>query len=90
MMIRPRANYGESASDMVAEINDEINAESRTDTNTGINAVSSAETHEDSIDQTLSAPESNQRNGSTWLFVVIALVVGFAIGAGYVSHRASS
>ncbi len=49
-----------------------------------------SETNEDSIDETLSAPETNQRNGSNWLFVAIALIVGFALGAGYVSYRASS
>ena len=38
----------------------------------------------------VSAPEATERTGSTYLFVVIALVVGFAIGAGYVSHRAGS
>jgi hypothetical protein len=38
----------------------------------------------------LSTPESNQRTGSTWLFVAIALIVGFALGAGYVHYRASS
>jgi hypothetical protein len=38
----------------------------------------------------LSIPESNQRTGSTWLFVAIALIVGFALGAGYVHYRASS
>jgi len=37
----------------------------------------------------LSTPESNQRTGSTWLFVAIALIVGFALGAGYVNYRAS-
>jgi hypothetical protein len=35
----------------------------------------------------ISAPEATERTGSTYLFVVIALVVGFALGAGYVSHR---
>jgi len=48
------------------------------------------ENDEDGIDETLSAPETNQRNGSTWLFVAIALIVGIALGAGYVSYRASS
>ncbi len=53
-----------------------------------------AEIHEE-IDEgiseeTMSAPESNQRSGSTWLFVAIALIIGFALGAGYVSYRASS
>lgn len=42
------------------------------------------------IEETLSTPESNQRNGSTWLFVAIALVLGFALGAGYISYRTSS
>ncbi|MFN2140585.1 MAG: hypothetical protein ACK2U5_08895 [Candidatus Promineifilaceae bacterium] len=35
----------------------------------------------------ISTPEATERTGSTYLFVVIALVVGFALGAGYVSHR---
>ena len=48
------------------------------------------ENDEDDIDETFSAPETNQRNGSTWLFVAIALIVGIALGAGYVSYRASS
>jgi uncharacterized protein HemX len=48
------------------------------------------ESDEAVIEETLSTPESNQRNGSTWLFVAIALVVGFALGAGYISYRASS
>ena len=34
--------------------------------------------------------ETNQRNGSSWLFLGIALVVGFAMGAGYVSYKTSS
>ena len=38
----------------------------------------------------VSAAEANERSGSTALFVVIALVVGFAIGAGYISHRTGS
>lgn len=37
-----------------------------------------------------STPETNQRNGSTWLFLGIALVVGFAMGAGYVSYKTSA
>lgn len=37
-----------------------------------------------------STPQANQRAGSTILFVVVALIVGFAVGAGYVSHRAGS
>ena len=37
-----------------------------------------------------STAETNQRIGSTILFVIVALVVGFAVGAGYVSHRAGS
>ncbi len=37
-----------------------------------------------------SAAEANERTGSTILFVVIAIVVGFAIGAGYISHRTGS
>ena len=49
-----------------------------------------SEINGDSIDETLSAPETNQRNGSTWLFVAIALIAGFALGAGYVSYKASS
>lgn len=38
----------------------------------------------------ISSPEATERTGSTYLFVVIALVVGFALGAGYVSHRTGS
>jgi hypothetical protein len=34
--------------------------------------------------------EANERSGSTALFIVIAVVAGFAIGAGYVNHRTSS
>ncbi len=34
--------------------------------------------------------ETNQRIGSTVLFVIVALIVGFAVGAGYVSHKAGS
>ncbi|NCF64363.1 MAG: hypothetical protein GWP61_00215 [Chloroflexi bacterium] len=37
----------------------------------------------------LSTPESNQRTGSNWLFVAIALIAGFALGAGYFHYRAS-
>jgi hypothetical protein len=37
-----------------------------------------------------STAETNQRIGSTILFVLVALVVGFAVGAGYVSYRAGS
>jgi hypothetical protein len=58
-------------------------------TNDSTNEIVS-EINEDSINETLSAPETNQRTGSTWLFVAIALIVGFALGAGYVSYRASS
>ncbi len=35
----------------------------------------------------VSSPEATERTGTTYLFVVIALVIGFALGAGYVSHR---
>jgi hypothetical protein len=49
-----------------------------------------SEINEDSPNEILSTPETNQRNGSTWLFVAIALIVGFALGAGYVSYKASS
>ncbi len=35
---------------------------------------------------TLSTAESNQRIGSTWLFVIIALIAGIALGAGYISY----
>lgn len=38
----------------------------------------------------VSVAETTERTGSTLLFVVMALVVGFAIGAGYVSHRTGS
>ncbi len=38
----------------------------------------------------VSEAESTERTGSTALFIVIALVVGFALGAGYVSHRTGS
>ena len=37
-----------------------------------------------------SAAEATEKSGSTALFVVMALVVGFAFGAGYVSHRTGS
>ena len=63
----------DDTSEIVAEINEEINEEN----------------NEDSSAEALSAPETNQRNGSTWLIVAIALVVGFALGAGYVSYRSS-
>jgi hypothetical protein len=35
----------------------------------------------------VSTAETNERYGSNVLFIVITLVVGFAIGAGYVNHR---
>ena len=35
----------------------------------------------------VSTAEANQRSGSNALFVIMALIVGFAVGAGYVSHR---
>jgi hypothetical protein len=38
----------------------------------------------------VSTAETNERNGSNVLFIVITLVVGFAIGAGYVNHRTGS
>ena len=38
----------------------------------------------------ISTAEATERSGSTYLFVVIALVLVFAIGAGYVSHRTDS
>lgn len=40
--------------------------------------------------EALTLAEENERNGSTALFVIIALVAGFALGAGYVSHRTGS
>lgn len=35
----------------------------------------------------VSTAEANERSGSNALFIFVALIVGFAIGAGYVSHR---
>lgn len=43
-----------------------------------------------STGNTLSTAEANQRAGSTWLFVVVALVAGIALGAGYISYRTGS
>ncbi len=43
-----------------------------------------------STGNTLSTAEANQRAGSTWLFVIIALVAGIALGAGYISYRTGS
>lgn len=39
---------------------------------------------------TLSTAEVNQRTGSTWLFVIIALIAGVALGAGFISYRTGS
>jgi hypothetical protein len=38
----------------------------------------------------VSTPVATERGGSTALFVVVALVVGIALGAGYVSYRTGS
>ena len=38
----------------------------------------------------VSAAEANERSGFNALFIVIALVVGFAVGAGYISSRTRS
>ncbi len=40
--------------------------------------------------ETLSTAETNQRAGSTWLFVIIALIAGIALGAGFISYRSGS
>jgi hypothetical protein len=39
---------------------------------------------------TISTAEANQRTGSTWLFVIIALIAGIALGAGFISYRSGS
>lgn len=43
-----------------------------------------------SDDGILSTPEQNQKNGSTWVLIIVALIIGVAIGAGYVSYRTGS
>jgi hypothetical protein len=45
------------------------------------------ETSEPAATEVLSPAQATERSGSTALFIVIALVTGFALGAGYVSHR---
>ena len=40
--------------------------------------------------EVISAPEAAERSGSGLVFIVVALVAGFALGAGYVSHKAGS
>ncbi|MDX1415449.1 MAG: hypothetical protein R3293_14730 [Candidatus Promineifilaceae bacterium] len=40
--------------------------------------------------ETVSTAEANQRIGSTWLFIIIALIAGIALGAGFISYRADS
>ncbi len=82
---REEASHDDT-SEIIAEINEEINETAKE----AVNETVDEEIDESSVDKPLSAPESNQRNGSTWLFIVIALIVGFALGAGYVSYRASS
>ena len=43
-----------------------------------------------STGETSSIAENNQRTGSTWLLVIIALVVGIGLGAGYISYRSGA
>ena len=82
----------------MAEINDEINDETSDQTSVESDDQVADQTIDENVgkadenndNEALSAPENNQRNGSTWLFVAIALVIGFALGAGYVSYKASS
>ena len=69
---------------------DQVREQTFSDSTDEIVSETNEEVNENSIDKTLSAPETNQRNGSTWLFVAMALIVGFALGAGYISYRASS
>lgn len=69
---------------------DQIHEQTTRDSTDEMVAQINEEIDEGEIPETLSTPENNQRNGSTWLFVIIALILGFALGAGYVSHRASS
>ena len=80
-----------TATTVAATVDDDQVREQTTSSSTNeIVSEINEEINEDSIEESLSAPETNQRNGSTWLFVAIALIVGFALGAGYVSYRASS
>jgi hypothetical protein len=69
---------------------DQVREQTSSDSTNEIVSEIKEEINEDGIDEPLSAPETNQRNGSTWLFVAIALIVGFALGAGYISYRGSS
>lgn len=43
-----------------------------------------------STGNTISTAEANQRTGSNWLLAILALVIGIALGAGYVSYRTGS
>jgi hypothetical protein len=72
-----------STASSVAESNQERTEESSESGSADSNEVISTA-------EPLSTPESNQRTGSTWLFVAIALIVGVALGAGYVHYKASS
>ncbi len=69
---------------------DQVREQNPSDSASEIVAEISEEINDDNLDENLTAPETNKRNGSTWLFVAIALVIGFALGAGYVSRRASA
>ena len=76
----------DDASEIIAEINEELNESVEEAVDEAIDEA----VDESSVDKPLSVPENNQRNGSTWLFIGIALIIGFALGAGYVSYRTSS
>lgn len=70
----------------------ETSASIETESNAEIDPAVIAETTLEAVadDRVLSTPEQNLRLGSNWLFMIIALVIGFALGAGYVSYRAGS
>lgn len=70
-----------------AQIREEVNDE---DTNDIVAEITDQAKEAEVEHEVTTAPETNQRNGSTWVFLGIALVVGFAMGAGYVSYKTSS